>query len=124
MPSDKMKDEMEINNHLNLFVKSFVEKRRQERWINFLCNRPKQTYKHSSDLLNHLDNKFYTEVDSVESIPENGKGVFYDFSDEPEIISFSEASEKGWYQDAIFSYKPGKLAVYFFHEGWIFLCKR
>jgi len=119
-----MKSTEQIDIHLSSFVKSFVEKKRQERWLHFLCKRPKQTYKNSANLLNHLDERFYKEVDEIDNIPNNGKGVFFDFYNPPKIIDFKEAFEEGVNEDAIFSYKPGELAVYFFHEGWIFLCEK
>jgi hypothetical protein len=118
-----MSDNKQVDYHLSSFVKSFVEKKRQERWLHFLCNRPKKTYKHSAKLLNHLDERYYKEVDNIECIPDDASGVFFDFWDSPKIIKFNEAFDKGMNEDAIFSYKPGKLAIYFFHEGWIFLCE-
>ena len=51
-------------------------------------------------------------------------GVFLDFLDAPRTATLKEAVELGCNNNAIFSIQPGKLAIYFFHEGENFICER
>jgi hypothetical protein len=51
-------------------------------------------------------------------------GVYYDFYDQPRNLTIEQATEISVANDAIFSIKPGKLALFFFHESEIWLCKK
>ena len=53
----------------------------------------------------------------------SGDGVFYGFSDAPRVVPAALASAAAGGGDAIFSLVPGVLAVYFFHEGEVWLCR-
>jgi hypothetical protein len=51
------------------------------------------------------------------------EGVYYDFFDQPKILSLKDAFLVGENNDGIYSINPGKLAFYFYHECEIWLCK-
>jgi len=50
-------------------------------------------------------------------------GVFYDFYDLPRVVPANLAVEAGRGRDAIFSLVPGELALYFFHECEVWVCR-
>lgn len=115
----------DINDHLVSFAKAFIVKNKIERWTDLLSRRPKRIFSKSSGIFNHLDMNYAVQHDSMQNVADqNIMGVFFDFINDPSIVTFKEAITLGDYRDAIFSIKPGKFAIFFFHEGWNFVCKR
>lgn len=107
------------------FAEAFAADARKEKWIGLLTRRSENTFNQSSKLFNHLNHQYIEQNDSLNDIAALDKqGVFYNFKDEPKYISFEEAIDKGKINDSIFSIEPGKLVIYFFSEGWNFVCKR
>jgi hypothetical protein len=53
-------------------------------------------------------------------------GVYFDGTEPPCRITAPEASTLATERnvDAMFSMVPGKLALFFFHEGWSWKCER
>lgn len=120
-----MNNLLDIEIHMRSFAEAFVISTRKEQWVYLLSERSNNTFKKSSKLFNHLDHKYIEQNDSLANITSTEQqGVYYNFNDEPKCMSFKEAVEKGKSHDSIFSIEPGKLVVYFFHEGWNFICKR
>ena len=116
---------LDIQLHFRSFAESFAISTRKDTWVYLLCERPDNILMHASKLFNHLDHRYVEQNDSLHNVTSDEQsGVFYNFKDEPEFISFKEAIEKGKGQDAIFSIQPGELAVYLLHDGWNFVCKR
>lgn len=52
-----------------------------------------------------------------------GEGVFYDFHGSPRVVPVEMLLNVNSPGDAIYSLIPGKLAIYFFHEGEVWLCQ-
>ncbi|HOF34654.1 MAG TPA: hypothetical protein PK624_12390 [Spirochaetota bacterium] len=120
-----MNESFDIDFHLRMFAGSFISKSRADRWEDLLIRRPSRIFGKSSKIFDHLDFNYCKRSDIVFAIAEKGtSGVYYDFLSEPVIITFEKAVEMGDFRNAIFSIKPGKLAVFFFHEGWNYICKR
>ncbi len=120
-----MDDALDIEIHMRSFAETFVLSTRKDQWVYLLSERSDNTFKQSSKLFNHLDHNYIEQNDSLYDITSyDTPGVFYNFKDEPKCISFKEAIEEGKSHDAIFSIKPGELAIYFSHDGWNFVCKR
>jgi len=116
---------MDKKKHLEMFADAFVLKDRRDRWRGFLSKHKRRNHKLSSDLFNHLDKSCITQNDELIGVAQpDESGVFYDFIDNPKVLSFEEARNEGENSDAIFSLKKGKLAIYFFHEGWNYVCER
>lgn len=108
---------MDISEHLEAFARSFVLKSKVDRWVGILTKHKSKNYSQSSKLYDHLDHRFLTRNDDLTKlVSDEFIGVFYDFSDPPQEMSFAEAKSVGDGSDAIFSIEPGKLAVFFFHE--------
>jgi len=117
-------DETILNQHLEKFVSSFVFPNRQEKWKHLFLKNRKRSYKNSSKLESHLTRQFCFLLKSEElHINIETRGVYYNFRDSSFSISLKDALILGDYQDAIFSIIPGELALYFSHEGRIWLCR-
>jgi hypothetical protein len=111
----------EEKTHLEKFVISFITKDRRERWLNYL--RMSRFYgqrnEKTTDYIKkeNLANVFGNDFDKV-------KGLYFDeFDGVTEFINLSQAIEKGYGREAIFSVKAGELAVFFTHEYEFFLCQ-
>ena len=116
-------DEMVWTEHFTDFVNSFVQKSRRDRWLHLLLNRPKQIYSNSHKLHGHLDWSICCRIENANQLNQKSKGVYYDFLNEPVVLTVADAFLVGPEKDGIFSITPGKLAVYFFHESENVLCK-
>ena len=120
-----MNNKVDIQQHMKLFAESFMLESRKEKWARLLCERPESIFNQSSRLFNYLYHNLIEQNDSLKNVADDdATGVFYDFKDEPRIISFKEALLANKKHDAIFSITPGKLAIYFFHEWWNFVCNK
>ena len=107
------------------FAETFVLDSRRDKWVSLLIERPDNILAQASRLFNYLDHNYIEQNDALSNVAaDDVRGVFYDFSDEPQCISFKEAVGLVKVRDAIFSITPGRLAIYFYHEGWNFVCKR
>lgn len=114
----------EIDSHLAMFAQSFLLPDRRDRWAELLVRRRTNVSRNSHKLHSALDRKYCDRVDTLPAPAFDRMGVFYDFFDEPVVVSCSAAIKAGAGCDAVFSLDPGKLAVFFFHEGETWLCKR
>jgi hypothetical protein len=114
---------MDIEEHLTEFVEAFVISSRKERWKTFLSKRSARNARHSS-LIESLDSRYSRELTALPNLEQSRPGVYYDFYEEPVIVSVEEAAKRGHFNDAIFSITAGKLAICFWHEGPLWLCQR
>ena len=105
----------DIEHHMRSFADAFDLEGRRDKWINLLSERPDTILGYSSKLFNYFNHNYIEQNDTV--------GVYYDFVGEPRCMSFKDAN-KAEKNDAIFSIKPGELVVYYFSDGWNFVCKK
>lgn len=110
--------------HMTAFVESFVEGNRRDRWLYLLLERPKNVFRNSHKLYNDLNRSQCFRCKDTNEIALDQRGVYYDFYSAPKNLTLREALLVGADSDGIFSIKPGKIALYFFHESEIWLCKR
>ena len=120
-------DSETYRDHMTGFVNNFVRKDRRARWKYLLLERPARLAHDSSRLVCDLDLTVCTKAQSfaeIESI--EGKGVYFQFSDDPVWLSVPEALELTFpfAIDSIVSLSSGKLAVYFFHEYERWICRK
>lgn len=116
-------DEVIWAQHVTGFVGSFIQKSHRDRWLHLLLKRPKQVYSNSHKLHNQLDESRYSPLIDEANLSLNQTGVYYDFMDEPVMLTLADALLVGRGRNGIFSIEPGKLAIYFFHEDENILCK-
>jgi hypothetical protein len=116
-------DEETYLRHMTGFVESFVLPARRERWLYLLTERPKRIARDSHKLRNDLDYRRCSTLGGDGDPEINQDGVYYEFVEEPRLLSPAEADRIGSGQDAIFSVVPGRLAVFFFHEFQSWLCR-
>jgi hypothetical protein len=117
-------DEAESRHHYESFVDSFVIPRKRERWKYLFghasANLFRQSHKFRADLLVSLTEPFLPD-----SIAMAGQtGIYFDFRGPGVALDIREAMRRGNSNDAIYSMVPGKLGLFFFHEGEILLCSK
>jgi hypothetical protein len=115
-------DEAEWLQHAAGFVTSFVAPARRERWAELFARRPRRIRRDSHKLHSDLDRRTCRRVAELPAAL-RGDGLFYGFFDAPQVVPAGSAAVAAGAGDAIFSLVPGKLAVFFFHEGEVWLCQ-
>jgi hypothetical protein len=115
---------MDIEQHLATFAAAFVVPAKRSRWIELLARRGRNAFHNSSKLMDALDARYCVRVDGALGLDLPRLGVFYDFYSDPTIKTLADALAEGSNHDAIFSLEPGRLAIHFSHEGWVWLCRR
>jgi hypothetical protein len=123
LDSATVADDATSTEHFTGFVNAFIENTSRERWLHFLLKRPKQVFRNARKLRGCLDSSRCTPLDDMSIINQSQEGIYYDFFDEPVILTAAEAFVVGPNREGILSLIPGQLAVYFSHEGEILLCK-
>jgi hypothetical protein len=108
--------------HVVGFVTAFVIPAKRQRWSEMLTRRPRRIGRDSHKLHSALDRRCCRVVTEL-PVAVRGEGLFYGFFDAPRVLLAEHAAVAAGCGDAIFSLVPGKLAVYFFHEGEVWLCQ-
>jgi hypothetical protein len=123
----------DADKHLRGFAEAFIDKAHVDRWIHIIFEKQKKAENELRKFERHLDSRYCTMLNSADTFPvslseEYGTklGIYFDGSEPPCKITAPEAgslvAERS--TDAIFSMIPGKLAIFFFHEGWSWKCER
>ena len=121
----KTPDAETYRRHVDGFVDNFVQKEYRERWREFLVKRPKQLFAKSSKLHNHLNWDVCITLKNEDSfVAQTKSGIFFDFYDEPKLLTAEEAFYVGVGSDALFFIEAGEKAVFFFHEYENYLCQK
>jgi hypothetical protein len=121
----KTPDAETYRKHVDGFVDNFVRKEHRDRWREFLVKRPKQLFSKSSKLHNHMDWEVCVLLKNEDAfVAQTKSGIYFDFHDEPKILTAEEAFYVGSGNDALFFVEVGKKAVFFFHEYENYLCKK
>jgi hypothetical protein len=108
--------------HATGFVTTFVAPDNRQRWAELLTRRPRRIGRDSHKLHSAIDRRCCRVVTELPAAV-RGEGLFYGFFDAPRVVPAERAAVAAGGGDAIFSLIPGKLAVYFFHEGEMWLCQ-
>lgn len=127
-----MREDLDGKNHLEKFIKSFVRKSRNERWIYYLIEKPEKVSDLEMMRFYGHRNEDTTEYIKREDLPkvfgndfEKIKGIYFDeWNCKPEVLTLSQVLENAHGREAIFSVKAGELALFFTHEFEIFLCQK
>jgi hypothetical protein len=115
-------DEAEWVRHAEGFAVAFVVPARRERWRELLARRPRRIGEDSHKLHSDLDRRVCRPAPALPATV-RGDGLFYGFFDSPRVVPAAQVAAAAGGGDAIFSLVPGELAVYFFHEGEVWLCQ-
>lgn len=111
-------NEIDIDIHLNSFIKAFVLPSKQERWQFLFDKNNKKTRQHSAMIWNHLDHELMVRDDEFKTLLSlDVMGVFYQIGDEKRIANLQDLLKEPMYGDRIFSIEAGKLALFLFHEN-------
>jgi len=121
--------EEEAKDHLIKFAHAFVAEEHIPRWLHIVIERPEKAKREITKFENYLNRERCYLMKGAELFSSslskkygNQLGVYFD-GDGPAVLkTAAEAGE--WRPDAVFSLKPGKLAVFFFHEGWAWHCEQ
>ena len=123
----------EAAKHLRAFAESFIAKNHIDRWIHILLEKPEKAEDYLHKFEHQLNEKYCKELGGAESFPaslsesyKSKRGVYFDGSEPPSLMTAAEAAsistEK--FADAVISIVPGKLALFFHHDGWTWICER
>jgi hypothetical protein len=117
--------------HLRGFAEAFIDPKYSNRWVHILLERPKKSSMELAKFERQLNSKCCAilkskDLDSLVETVTDKSGCFFDGVSDPQLISLREARARALLevQDAIFSISPGREAVFFFHEGWGWYCKK
>jgi hypothetical protein len=117
-------EETDWGHHASAFVSAFVIPAKRDRWDWLLTKGPRKVGRDSHKLHSDLDRRTCRRVTALPAeFRRGGGGLFYDFYGAPKVVLSDEVHRAIGGRDAIFSLVPGKLAVYFFHEGELWLCR-
>lgn len=115
-------------NPLNFFIKNFISKNRQERW-QFLANgkwdkfahKIKELDKHLNDNCIIIDNNAYDKFNDIIKEYAIKSGYYYDAYSNG--LEMSNINLDNIHIDSLLICPQKKIAFFFHHDGWIWLCK-
>jgi hypothetical protein len=122
LESCRIAEEAEWLRHAEGFAAAFVAPAKRERWRELLTRRPRRFARDSHKLHADLDRRVCRPVLQLPAAIQ-GDGLFYGFFDLPRVVPAARAAAAAGSGDAVFFLVPGELAVYFFHEGEVWLCQ-
>ncbi len=115
-------DEAEWLRHAVGFATTFVIPAKRQRWGEMLVRRPQLISRDSHKLHSDLDRRTCHRVAGLPA-EIRGDGLFYSFFDVPRVVPTPSVALAAAGGDAIFSLIPAELALYFFHEDEVWLCR-
>ena len=115
-------DEAAWLEHVTGFTDAFIVAAKRERWLELLTRRPRRIGRQSHKMHTDLDRRRCRNVGWAVPADLKGEGLYYDFAGSPQVVPV-ELLRQLQLGDAILSLVPGKLALFFFHEGEVWLCQ-
>jgi hypothetical protein len=124
---------VEAEKHLRAFAASFIDKNYTDRWIHITIEKPEKAKYEMHKLERHLNPTYCKMMADVEAFPVSlaeaygsKQGVYFDGTEPAQRMTAPEAASLAEERnvDAMFSIAAGKLAIFFFHEGWAWKCER
>jgi len=110
--------------HLTGFIDSFIKKDRRDRWRFLLLNPSVKTSRASHKLYSDIDRSKSTGLVYPFALPSAtrvARGVYDDLQGAPKYLTYDEATIVAPNTDGIYSFIAGELAMFWFHEGEVFL---
>ncbi len=110
--------------HVGGFIDSFIRKDRRDRWRFLLLEPSVKTSRTSHKLFDDIDRSKSTELKYPYTSPietKIGRGVYDDFKGKPKYLTYEETTIVAPNTDSMYSMIAGKQAMFWFHEGEVFL---
>lgn len=110
--------------HLTGFIDTFIMKDRRDRWRFLLLNPSVKTSRTSHKLYDDFDRSKSTGLKYPFALPTAttvARGVYDDLQGLPKYLTYDEATIVAPNTDGIYSFIAGELAMFWFHEGEVFL---
>jgi hypothetical protein len=123
----------ELRMHLAEFGRAFIARNHLDRWTHVTQERPAKAKDELGKFILAIDEKFQETLYGSDGFPNalakrfSGEpGVYFDGIEEPCKVTAVEASTLAVERtaDALFSIVPGRLAIFFFHEGDVILFQK
>jgi hypothetical protein len=115
--------------HMIAFAHAFVAKEHIARWLHITVEKPAKAYREMVKFEGYLHKNRCRLIKGPDVFPLSlaqkygtQPGVYFDGSGPAVLMSAAEAGMPQ--RDAIFSIKPGHLAIFFFHDGWAWHCEQ
>ena len=134
--------------HVRAFIKQFIVKEAQSRWIELLIDKRQELlakpdthpaklklHRASDQLfsrfcLNYLE-QYCTPLVGTQTWPMplrqvfgEKRGVYFDLNSSPCTMTAAEAAMTAYEDNAILSFIPGETALFFTHEGPVWVCEK
>lgn len=117
-----IKNDIEIQQHLKLFIKSFIQTKFQNRWFHMILEKPSKGFLGMVKFERHNNPKYCTlfKYKDYQNLRKANKlGLFFNGKE----CMFTKLSNiEDPFSDAIFSVKPGREVNFLFHELWFWKC--
>lgn len=91
------------------FVNNFVQKDRRERWLYLLLKKSDDIRSDSHKLHGHLERSKCSSIENASQLNSKAKGIYYDFSNPPVMLTVAEAFAIGPNEDGLFLYCSGRV---------------
>lgn len=123
----------EAEKHLRAFAELFIDKNYSDRWIHITIEKREKAEREIHKFERHLNIRYCGLMADVDAFPVSlaetygtKVGVYFDGTESATYMTAPEAASLAEERntDAMFSLVAGKLAIFFFHEGWNWECER
>ena len=113
--------------HLRAFAEAFIQKDLVARWIHSLIEKPTKARTCLSKFHNHHNERLCKMISGTDTWPHplanrfgSNYGVYFTGAGSASLTTIGYAASLD--REAIFSLQPGRVAVFFHHEGWAWVC--
>ncbi|MCC2670920.1 MAG: hypothetical protein K0Q72_3391 [Armatimonadetes bacterium] len=122
----------EVEAHLRAFITAFISTRSRPRWEHCLLVAPKKARGHLQHFRRDHDPAHCRELRGAAGFPlrlagiyGSQVGIYFTGHANPLQVTAAEAATLATehFADAVFSLVPGKLALYFDHDGGVWACE-
>lgn len=117
--------------HLRALGKAFLEQSYLQRWLHLTIEKPEKGEREGLQKFEqHLDRSFCSRIEGADIFPDSlterfgsKLGVYFDLRSPPCLMTAAEAASHVGFE-AILSLEPGRLAIFFTHNRYAWVCER
>jgi hypothetical protein len=123
----------DVEEHLRAFVATFIQSPARHRWEHCLLVVPQKARQHLAHFYVDFEHALCRRILGGDRFPlrlagiyGNQVGVYFDGNPNVLLVTAAEAATLATedFSDALLSLVPGKLALFFEHEGGVWACER